>query len=295
MRQHKILTRTLLTLSIINLALAAPVAVRERHEVRLGATVTRNVAAVSQKRWDPFVENVPGSDHAPPPSPDLADVLSQMKGQLAAQHRYINPRPSPDSLGSFTGSRLPMGSMPVVGPLFPPPEPASWSLNVLGSDYAPPRKPLYGLGSLSGSHLPVGSMSVANPLSPPPEPVSWSLNVLEPDHAPPRKPLDGKPLYGLGSLSGSHLPVGSMSVANPLSPPPEPVRWSLNVLGPDHAPPRKPGDGKPLYGLGSLSGSHLPVGSMSVANPLSPPPEPVRWSLNVLGPDHAPPRKPGDG
>jgi hypothetical protein len=40
MRQHKILTRTLLLLSIISFALAAPVAVRERPEVRLDANVT---------------------------------------------------------------------------------------------------------------------------------------------------------------------------------------------------------------------------------------------------------------
>jgi hypothetical protein len=50
MRQHKILTRTLLLLSIINFALAAPAAVRERPEVRLDANVTRNVTAASQKR-----------------------------------------------------------------------------------------------------------------------------------------------------------------------------------------------------------------------------------------------------
>ncbi len=206
MRQHKILTRTLLTLSIINLAFAAPVAVRERHEVRLGANVTRNVTAASQKRWDPLVENVPGSDHAPPPSPDLTDLP-----QLAEQHRYTDSSRVPlDGLGSLTGSRLPVGSMPAAGSLLPPPEPESWSLNVPGSDHAPPpnldpadvllqlkeqlaaqqryidslRFPLDSPGSLTGSRLPVGSMPVANPLSLPPPPSESSNPGLSKDRFP---------------------------------------------------------------------------------------------------------------
>ena len=54
-----ILTRTLLILFIINFALAAPVAVRERPEVRLGANVKRDVTAAPQKRWDPLDEGEP--------------------------------------------------------------------------------------------------------------------------------------------------------------------------------------------------------------------------------------------
>src|SRR6266852_5049421 len=183
MRQHKILTRTLFILSIINLALAAPVAVRERPEGRLGANVTRNVTAASQKRWDPLADgelplpNVAGSDHAPPPSPDLTP-------QLAEQHRYTDSSRFPlDTLGSLTESRSPVGSMPVAGSFLRPPEPESWSLNVPGSDHAPPpnpdlidillqmkaqlaaqnryidsfRFPLDSPGSLTGSRLPVGS------------------------------------------------------------------------------------------------------------------------------------------
>ena len=50
MRQHKILTRTLLILSIINFVLAAPAAVRGRPGVRLDGNVTGNVTAASQKR-----------------------------------------------------------------------------------------------------------------------------------------------------------------------------------------------------------------------------------------------------
>jgi hypothetical protein len=135
MRQHNILTRTLLILSFINFALAAPAAVRGRPEVRLDANVTRNVTAVSQKRQDTLDEggstNVPVPDHhdAPPPSPDLTDILSQM----AAHADSLSPPDSPwlsigtdyvpPSPGSPTESRLPVGSMPVAGSLSPPPSP----------------------------------------------------------------------------------------------------------------------------------------------------------------------------
>jgi hypothetical protein len=72
MRQHKILTRILLILSIINFALAAPAA-RWRPEVRLDANVRRDVTAASQKPGS----SLDGPDHAPAPSPDFTDTLPQ--------------------------------------------------------------------------------------------------------------------------------------------------------------------------------------------------------------------------
>ena len=152
MRQHKILTRTLLILSIINFALAAPVAMRGRPEVHLYANVTSNVTAASQKRGDSSGKegstNVPEPDHAPSPSLDLTDILSQTA--------YVDsPPPTPDSPGSLTGSdyvlpspelptglRLPVGSIPMTGsPSLPRPPPESGSMNVPGPDYAPPPSP----------------------------------------------------------------------------------------------------------------------------------------------------------
>ena len=69
MRQHKILAQTLFILFVINFALAAPAAVRERPDH--DANVTRDVTAASQKRWDPPDEgdstNVPGAGNALPP------------------------------------------------------------------------------------------------------------------------------------------------------------------------------------------------------------------------------------
>ena len=69
MRQHKILTWALLILSIINFALAAPVAVRGRPEVRLDANVSGKVTAASQKRQDSLEEM--GSTSANVPGPDI--------------------------------------------------------------------------------------------------------------------------------------------------------------------------------------------------------------------------------
>src|SRR6266852_6895333 len=70
MRQHKILTRTLLILSIINFALTAPVAVQRRPEVRLDANVSGKVTAASQNRQDSLDKrgstNVPGPYDATP-------------------------------------------------------------------------------------------------------------------------------------------------------------------------------------------------------------------------------------
>ena len=101
MRQHRILSRILLMLSIINFSIAAPAAIRERPEVRLDANVTRNVTAAPQKRGDPLdwggAPNVPGLpvDYAPPPSPDLTDILGQMAEHLAEQYGYTDGTPPP--------------------------------------------------------------------------------------------------------------------------------------------------------------------------------------------------------
>ena len=111
MRQYKILTRTLLILSIINFALTPTAAIRERLEVHLDSKGTRDVTAASQKRWDPLdwggSPNVPGLVHAPPPSPDLTDILGQMAKHIAEQHRYTgSPLAPPDGPGSLTGRTM---------------------------------------------------------------------------------------------------------------------------------------------------------------------------------------------
>jgi hypothetical protein len=141
MRRHKILTRTLLILFIINFTLTAPVAVRGGPEVRLDEKVTRDVTAASQKRLDESGStNVLGSDHAPPSSPDSTDnyILDPLDPLFDPLYSLYSPGSltgwDPPSPGSPTGSRLPVGSMPVAGSLSP-------STNVPGPGHAPPSSP----------------------------------------------------------------------------------------------------------------------------------------------------------
>jgi hypothetical protein len=237
MRQHKILTRTLLILSILNFALAAPVAVREGFEVRLDANVTRNVTTASQNRrgqLDGAEGELPPPNlvYSPPPSPVLEDTLSQMAGQLAEQHGYTDSQPPPSSLGSSKGPRLPVASS-----LSHPPE--SLPLNVLGSDHVPPQSAV--LTNTAERHS-LGSLRFKRPassLSHPPE--IWPPKVPVSDHAPPKRlksavladimsqikeqlghRYHGNPQPSPGSLessTGPRLPVGSTSVASSLSTP----------------------------------------------------------------------------
>ncbi len=148
MRQHKILTRTLLILSIINFALTAPVAVRRRPEVRLDANVSGKVTAASQKQQDSSDKrgststNVPGLDNAPPHkllaryivgpygvrrpplTPDSPGSESDYVPSSSESSEYVeSPYVSPSS-DSPTGSRLPLGPIPVAGSLSSPPPPS---------------------------------------------------------------------------------------------------------------------------------------------------------------------------
>ena len=140
MRQHKILTRTLLILSIINFVLAAPATIRQRPKILPDAN-TSNVKASLQKRWDPEdgSTNLPGPDHAPPLTPD-STFWSQIMG-IAQQyghtdsplHSQYSPESgldnAPPNPGPPTGPRLPVGSIPVAGALAPPASPGQPGLS----------------------------------------------------------------------------------------------------------------------------------------------------------------------
>ncbi|KAI0279046.1 hypothetical protein BGY98DRAFT_1096415 [Russula aff. rugulosa BPL654] len=179
MRQLKILTRILLILSTINFALAAPVEVRERPEERLDADVTRNVRALSQKRWlsddegelplpispadapapPPPAPDSPGSfsgfvqpnvDHAPPPSPYLTDSLSQMAHTLWSLPAYADrPPPTPDT-GSSPASDHVLPPVPSQGHA-PPDSTDVWAqiLQIAKQMDTPPSSPESMAGSLS--------------------------------------------------------------------------------------------------------------------------------------------------
>jgi len=212
MRQHKILTWTLLILSIINFALAAPAAVRERPKVRLDANVTRNVTAASQKRWDPVDNsdfggspNIPGPDYATPPSPDLADILFQIP------HADMLP-PTPDSPGHLAGSGP--TNLPRPNHALPP--------NLDSTD-------------LSGQHgytdSPWRPWPKFSPLPPRLDPMPWSeltrllgIAAQAGYHTDSLGSLTGPGgvLPSPGSPAGSRLPMGStrISVAGSISLPP---------------------------------------------------------------------------
>ena len=224
MRQLKILTRTLLILSIIGFALAAPAAARDRPEGRFDVDITSSVAAASQKRWDPLdgelpPPKVPTWDHPPPTSPNLAEILPEIEGQLAKQNEYTDiPQHPPDGPESSTGSRLPVGSMPAAGPLSLPPQPESQPLKKAKLTHAPPPNsdvasimsqikeqladqhrytssqgvPLDSIGSFVWSQMPEklapAASSLSRPKDPPPSPP-------QPDLPRPRR---GRPLGSLG-------------------------------------------------------------------------------------------------
>jgi hypothetical protein len=220
--------------------------------------------------------DVPGLDHASPPSPDSTDIiwwrtdfsLPYSPDSLGSLKGWDNMPPSP---GSPTGSRLPVGSMPVAGsPSFspPPPAPESGSTDVPGLDHASPPSP-------DSTDIIWWRTDFSLPYSPD------SLGSLKGwDNMPPSP----------GSPTGSRFPVGSMPVAGSPSlspPPPAPESGSTDVPGLDHASPPSPDstdsiwwqtDRTPPYSpdsLGSFKGwNYVPPipGSMPVASSLSPPP-----------------------
>ena len=227
MRQRLTLTRILLILSIINFALAAPVAVLGRPEVRLHANVTRNATATSRERREPFNDANPND--APPPS-SLADLSTQevhhdpplTPDNLGSDHMppspltnilsqtaYADsPPPTPDIPGSLTGSEyvLPSpGSMPLTGFHSPPPPsphagypgpsaPLSDPLtDILSQDMyhdSPPSTP-DSLGSLTGVDYmpPSPGLPVAGPTGSPSLPPPSPYHSQPGPSAPPPNPL----------------------------------------------------------------------------------------------------------
>ncbi|KAI0271029.1 hypothetical protein BGY98DRAFT_217877 [Russula aff. rugulosa BPL654] len=205
MRQHKILTRAILVLSIINFALAAPVAVRGRPEVRLDANVTRNVTASSRERRDSDGSDEGGStnpDHAPPPSP-LADILSQTA--------YADtPPPTLEHSGLLTGSDYVPGFSPhhsQPGPSTQLPSPLTDILSQKAyGDSLPPTPDTPGSYLLLSPELPVaGSLSPLPPSphhsqpgesAPPPSPLTYILSQEAYTDSPPPTPDNPEALTG---------------------------------------------------------------------------------------------------
>ena len=223
-------------LSIINFALAAPVAVRERPEVRLDVSVTRNVKAVSQKRWDPEdgelpLPMVPGY-HPPPPSPDLSEILSEI------QYAHNSPIPdSPASESSF-GYALPNLDHTQA----PSPELTEILSQIPSADRPPPT---LDTGSLSGSAVPSPGH-----LQPPSPGLESLLSQISYSELPTPNSPGSLPESDYESVpSPSHVPrphPGSPDVWSQVTqlveqldtPPPTPE--SMPVAGSDSPPPPPP-------------------------------------------------------
>src|SRR5258707_13689961 len=104
MRRYVIASRILLILFVVNFALAAPVAVRGIHEVRVDMTdVTEGGTGASQKRMDPWDE-WPTSGETSEPwdrwSADEATNVPPTPGNLDTLIWFQHPPPSPASSGS---------------------------------------------------------------------------------------------------------------------------------------------------------------------------------------------------
>ena len=277
MQQYKMLTRTILMLSIINFTLPAPLPVRERPEVRLDANVTRNMTAASQKRGDSSGSTkVPGPDLALPPSPDSTDTILRLID--------FGPPYSPESSTGYvqsspispTGSQLPAGSMPVAGSLSSSSE--SGSVDVLGPHHALPPSP-----DLTDNAI-LRLIDFGPPYSP-----ESSTGYVQPSLI---SPTGSQSMPVAGSLSSS-LESGSMDLDVPGSHhalPPSPDSTDNAILrlidsGRPYSPESPTGYVRPSPI--SSTGSQLPAGSMPVASTLlSSPPE--KGSMDVPGLHHTP-------
>lgn len=234
MRQHKILTRTLLILSIINVALAAPARIRQRLEVRPDAN-TSNVTASLQKRWIPEdgSTNVPGPDHASADSPIWSQIV-QIAQENAEQYGYSDsPLHSPDNSGSETGPgnvplnpgwptgpRLPEGSIPMASTLPPPASPGQPDPS---DDRFPPGFYPSGLSVNPGKLSSTGNQ--------PKQPQTAAQDLVTPP-APSPETLPDE--FWDKLLKGQVTPP-------PLSPEPLPDEfWDKLSKGPDTPPPLSP-------------------------------------------------------
>ena len=295
MQQYKMLTRTILMLSIINFTLPAPLPVRERPEVRLDANVARNMTAASQKRGDSSGSTkVPGPDLALPPSPDSTDTILRLIDfgppySPESSTGYVQPSPI-----SPTGSQLPAGSMPVASTLLSSP-PEKVSMDVPG----PHHTPVPTDWSESMQHVGFGMVGQHRQTNNPP--LGWGElpNLHRPDHTPVPS-LDSTPWSELTQYVKSTMEAQHRQIHSPLPPwaDSEPLDWgTLNVPVLDHVPPPSPdfaailsqiphADSPPtLDSLGSSTGSHyVPpspgpptglVGPMPVVGSLSPLPPPL--------------------
>jgi hypothetical protein len=232
MRWYKTLARVLLMLSVIDFALAAPVAVRE-HEVRVSVVdAAKDGIATSPLRQDPsdkWLANAADRANAPPTlrSPDSGHWREQ-------EPRQNNLRTVIDSDG-----------LPEAEPLKPAP---SIDLNANPPEDQSPRPPP-GLGSTFPSLTSQAPTVEHDPLNP------------EPSAPHSNTGLSPSPYQGLGPTDNSH----ALNLASPSESRPKPaLSIDLNADPPEDQSPRPP------PGLGFTSSSPTSQVPTDEHDPLNP-------------------------
>ncbi|KAN0113922.1 hypothetical protein V8E52_007230 [Russula decolorans] len=295
MQRCKIVTTWILILFIVNFALGAPAAARERLEMSVGVDVAERGTATSQKRYDPLDDwsTTNAADRPPTPARLTSSDVDRLWEAVAEQRIDSYSPPTPESHGSSEsvasnwpnyGSSIPgspTGSHtgPMGGRFSSPP---GWSMNPgtlssAGHQLMPPQSPT------GGSPLPHPGPSEGRFPSTP----GWSVNsgtLSSTGHqpTPPQSPMGSSPLPPLPhpGPSEGHFPSPPGFSANPdtLS---STDLWSqiMQLVEEEHhtytgGPPPSLGSpvslpGSDYYVLpspGSPTGSRLPLGSIPLAN-----------------------------
>ena len=185
MRRDITIARTFLFLSIVKFALAAPVEVREVHEVHLNVVdVAEGGTATPQKRWD----SGPWDDH-------LANAAHQTSGPTIPQFPYMDHSGLYSSRSSTKSNNAPSSSALSTGPHPRPragtPPPSSPPASAWPSNYPSSPEPIPGDISESsweskGYYSPITLSDYSGKSSPPPSTPSWL--AAENPHPPSPQP-----------------------------------------------------------------------------------------------------------
>jgi hypothetical protein len=107
MRCYRTVVQILLIVSVINVVLAAPIAVREMHEVRVNVMDVKDGGAASRKRLDPWEQSTNGQGRMnAPPSPGSSEFEQWFEepSLLTSQESSSSSSSAPSSPTSSTGS-----------------------------------------------------------------------------------------------------------------------------------------------------------------------------------------------
>ena len=265
MRRCKIVT-WILILSIVNFALGAPAAVRERLVISADVDVAERGIGTSRKRYDPLDDSSTTNIAERPPTPPMRSQseIDQLWEDVERGPYDRHTPPTPDSPNSSesvdsnwlnsdsespTSHTSPTGGSP---PPLPHPGPLEYYLP------SPPRQSVNPDTLSSTVHQPTPPHSPAG---------SLLLNLVNPDRSPStgRQPVP------------PHSPAGAPPLLHPVNPDRSPS--TSHQPAPPHSPAGAPPLLHPVNPDGSLSIGHQPTPPQSPGEPdvhslLSPEPFP---------------------